>query len=111
MRLFSRVPGSRASRGSGTTAASLRAGVPTLILSMDANQTLWGGQVKKLKVGTTRRFSTTTRESLVADLRRILASDCVDRARELAAGMTKPGESAVAAADAMERFAQARCSA
>lgn len=97
--------------GSGTTAASLRAGVPTLILSMDANQTLWGGQVKKLKVGTTRRFSTTTRESLVADLRRILASDYADRARELAAGMTKPGESAVAAADAMERFAQARCSA
>src|SRR6202022_417300 len=79
--------------GSGTTAASLRAGIPTLILSMDANQTLWGGQVKRLKVGTTRRFSTTTRDSLVADLRRILAPDYVTRARELASGMTKPLES------------------
>lgn len=27
--------------GSGTTAASMRAGVPTLILSMDVNQTVW----------------------------------------------------------------------
>ncbi|OCB32604.1 hypothetical protein A9X02_24330, partial [Mycobacterium malmoense] len=34
--------------GSGTTAASLRAGVPTLILSMDANQTIWGAQLKRL---------------------------------------------------------------
>jgi UDP:flavonoid glycosyltransferase YjiC (YdhE family) len=97
--------------GSGTTAASLRAGVPTLILSMDANQTLWGGQVKRLKVGTTRRFSTTTRESLVADLCRILAPDYVTRARELASGMTKPVESVVSAADVVEKFARLRCSA
>lgn len=54
--------------GSGTTAASLRAGVPTLILSMDANQTIWGAQLKRLKVGTTRRFSATDRKSLVEDL-------------------------------------------
>ncbi|MBA0046088.1 glycosyltransferase [Mycobacterium sp. NPDC050853] len=97
--------------GSGTTAASLRAGVPTLILSMDPNQTLWGGQVKRLKVGTTRRFSAATRDSLVEDLRQILAPDYVARARELASGMTKPSESAVAAADAMEQFARSRCSA
>ena len=55
--------------GAGTTAAGLRAGVPTLILSTDLDQTLWGARVKRLKVGTARRFSTTTRESLVADLR------------------------------------------
>ena len=47
--------------GAGTTAAGLRAGVPTLILSMDLDQTLWGARVKRLKVGTARRFSTTTR--------------------------------------------------
>jgi UDP:flavonoid glycosyltransferase YjiC (YdhE family) len=94
--------------GSGTTAASMRAGVPTLILSMDANQTLWGGQVKRLKVGTTRRFSTTTRESLVADLRKILAPQYVARARELASGMSRPSESMVDAADLVERFAGTR---
>lgn len=97
--------------GSGTTAASMRAGVPTLVLSMDANQTLWGGQVKRLKVGTTRRFSTTTRDSLVTDLRRILSAECRGRARELAEEMTKPTESATAAADVIEEFARSRCAA
>ncbi|OBH81203.1 glycosyltransferase [Mycobacterium sp. E2989] len=94
--------------GSGTTAASLRAGVPTLILSMDVNQTLWGGQVKRLKVGTTRRFSATTRKSLVTDLRRILAPDYVARAREIATRMTSPSESVAKAADLAENFASLR---
>jgi UDP:flavonoid glycosyltransferase YjiC (YdhE family) len=93
--------------GSGTTAASLRAGVPTLILSMDANQALWGTQVKRMKVGTARRFSKTTRETLVADLRRILAPDYVNRARELATRMTKPADNVVTAADLVEKFASA----
>ncbi|MDV3130406.1 glycosyltransferase [Mycobacterium sp. 21AC1] len=97
--------------GSGTTAASMRAGVPTLILSMDANQTLWGAQVKKLKVGTTRRFSATTQESLVTDLRRILAPEYVERARGLANRMSKPAESAIRAGDVVEKFALATCTA
>jgi UDP:flavonoid glycosyltransferase YjiC (YdhE family) len=42
--------------GAGSTAVGLRAGVPTLILSMDVSQTIWGARVKRLKVGTTRRF-------------------------------------------------------
>ncbi len=93
--------------GSGTTAAGLRAGVPTLILSMDANQALWGTQVKRMKVGTSRRFSATTRESLVADLRRILAPEYIEGARELATRMTKPTANVVAAADVVEKFARA----
>jgi UDP:flavonoid glycosyltransferase YjiC (YdhE family) len=97
--------------GSGTTAASMRAGVPTLILSMDANQTLWGGQVKRLKIGTTRRFSATTRETLVADLREILRPQYAERASALALGMSRPVDSHVAAADVVEQFARARCSA
>jgi UDP:flavonoid glycosyltransferase YjiC (YdhE family) len=94
--------------GAGTTAASLRAGVPTLILSMDPNQTLWGAQVKRLKVGTGRRFSTTTRESLVADLRTILAPQYSTRAREIATRMTRPTESVATAADLLENFARSR---
>ena len=92
--------------GAGTTAIGLRAGVPQLILSTDLDQSLWGARVKRLKVGTARRFSTTTRESLVADLRRILAPDYVARARELATRMTKPAESVTAAADLVENFAR-----
>jgi UDP:flavonoid glycosyltransferase YjiC (YdhE family) len=88
--------------GSGTTAASLRAGVPTLILWSSADQPYWGNQLRRLKVGASRRFSTTTGESLVADLRRILAPDYVARARELATRMTKPAESVANAADLFE---------
>jgi UDP:flavonoid glycosyltransferase YjiC (YdhE family) len=94
--------------GSGTTAASLRAGVPTLILSMDVNQTLWGGRVKRLKVGTARRFSSTTCESLVTDLRRILSPEYVARARELAGQMTRPAENVAHAAALVESYAQSR---
>ena len=88
--------------GSGTTAAGLRAGVPTLILWILADQPCWGAAVKRLKVGTARRFSSTTEKSLVADLRTILAPQYVTRARELATRMTKPAESVAAAADLVE---------
>jgi len=94
--------------GAGTTAAGLRAGVPQLILWTLPDQPIWGAQVKRPKVGTARRFSTTTRESLVADLRRILAPQYVTRAREIAIRMTKPAASVAAAADLVENFARLR---
>jgi UDP:flavonoid glycosyltransferase YjiC (YdhE family) len=94
--------------GAGTTAAALRAGVPTLILWTLPDQLIWGAQVKRLKVGTARRVSTTTRESLVADLRRILAPQYVTRAREIATRMTKPTASVANAADLLENFARLR---
>jgi UDP:flavonoid glycosyltransferase YjiC (YdhE family) len=94
--------------GAGTTAAGLRAGVPTLILWMLGDQPLFGAVVKRLKVGTARRFASTTRESLVADLRTILAPHCVARAREIATRMTKPADSVAAAADLLEDFARLR---
>src|SRR6185312_1390142 len=59
--------------GAGTTAAGLRAGVPTLSLWSMSDQKIWAGQVDRLQVGTARPFSSTTRETLVADLGRILA--------------------------------------
>ncbi|MGP0080759.1 MAG: glycosyl transferase family 1, partial [Mycobacterium sp.] len=76
--------------------------------SRGGDQTLWGARVKRLKVGTARRFSATTRESLVADLRRILAPQYLTRAREIATRMTKPAESVAAAADLVEDFARLR---
>ena len=94
--------------GAGTTAVGLRAGVPTLILSMDVNQTIWGARVKQLKVGTTRRFSSVNRESLVADLRTIVAPEYRARASELARRMTKPADSIATAADMVENFARSK---
>jgi UDP:flavonoid glycosyltransferase YjiC (YdhE family) len=92
--------------GAGTTAAGLRAGVPTLVLWMADVQGIWGAAVKRLKVGTARRFSTATEKSLVADLRTILAPQYVARAREVATRMTKPAQSVSAAADLVEDFAR-----
>ena len=94
--------------GSGTTAASLRAGIPTLILWTWPDQSFFGAQLKRLKVGTARRFSTTTRESLVADLRQILAPEYAARARKLSTQMTKPAESVANAADLLEKFARSK---
>ena len=94
--------------GAGTTAIGLRAGVPTLILSTFGEQAIWGTQVKRLKVGIARRFSSTNGESLVADLRTILAPQYVARARELATRMTKPAESVTNATDLVENFARLR---
>ena len=65
-----------------------------------------GSPCQAAESGSGRRFSTTTRESLLADLRTILAPQCLTRARELASRMTKPAESVATAADLVENFAR-----
>jgi UDP:flavonoid glycosyltransferase YjiC (YdhE family) len=93
--------------GSGTTAAALRAGIPTLILfAFWLDQPIWAVAVEQLKVGSCRHFSTTTQESLVAILSEILAPQYHARAREVAAQMTKPAESLARAADLLEDAAR-----
>jgi UDP:flavonoid glycosyltransferase YjiC (YdhE family) len=94
--------------GAGTTNAGLRAGRPTLILWILPDQAAWGARVKRLKVGTGRRLSATTEETLVADLRTILAPQYLARARELATRMTTSAQSVAAAADLVENFARLR---
>ena len=86
--------------GAGTTNAGLRAGLPTLILWTlpDQETVLGSSEVKRLKVGTGRRFSTTT-PGIAA--RRICAPSWtrkyLTRARELAGRMNKPAESVAVA--------------
>jgi UDP:flavonoid glycosyltransferase YjiC (YdhE family) len=94
--------------GTGSTAAGLRAGIPTLILWTIPDQQIWAAQLKRLKVGSGRRFSNTTQNSLVADLRRILAPQYATRAREIATRMTNPATSVANAADLVENFARSR---
>lgn len=92
--------------GSSTTPIVMRAGVPQLILYWDMVHAVYGAAVKRLKVGTARRFSTATEESLLADLRTILAPEYAARARELATRITSPAQSAATAADRLEDFAR-----
>jgi len=91
--------------GTSATAAGLRAGVPSLILWKIPEQRLWGNAINRLGVGTARCFSAVTEDSLVQDLRTILGSQHVSRAREIATRMTKPAESAAKTADCVESLA------
>ena len=92
--------------GAGTLAACLRAGVPQLILWTLPDQPFFAAQLKRLKVGRGRRFSTTTQKTLVADLRRILTQQYVASAGQIATRITEPTKSAMAAADLVEDFAR-----
>ena len=90
--------------GAGTIAACLRSGVPQVGLWTLPDQWLRTSQLKRLKVGTGRRFASTTEKSLTADLRKILSPQYLARAREFATVMTTPTESVTAAADLVEAF-------
>ncbi|OMB91362.1 glycosyltransferase [Mycobacterium colombiense] len=92
--------------GSGTTAASLRAGIPTLALWSSADQPYWAAAIKRLKLGTARRFSATSQETLFADLRQILAPEYATRTREFAARMSTPAASIERTADLLEAAAR-----
>jgi vancomycin aglycone glucosyltransferase len=92
--------------GAGTTAAGLRAGIPTLILWLWLDQPMWAAGVKRLEAGFGRPFSQTSLESLVADLQLILTPHFATRAREVATYMTKPAESLARAAELLEHTAR-----
>src|SRR5271155_3485347 len=93
--------------GAGTTAAALRAGIPTLILfTVCLDQPLWAGAVKQLEVGFGRRFSETTVDTLVADLRSVLDPRYVAQARAVATQMTKTAESLARAGNLLEDTAR-----
>jgi UDP:flavonoid glycosyltransferase YjiC (YdhE family) len=90
--------------GAGTTAAGLRAGVPTLVLfSVELeDQPLWAAVVKQLGVGLGRNFLESSLKTLVADLGSVLTPQYLTRAHEVAAQMTKPAESLSSAVDLLE---------
>jgi UDP:flavonoid glycosyltransferase YjiC (YdhE family) len=88
--------------GAGTTAAGVRAGVPTVVLWVGADQPVWAAQVKRLKVGTAERFSKSTPESLANALRTVLTPDYRNRARTAAARITAPAKSTTQTADLLE---------
>lgn len=88
--------------GAGTTAASVRAGVPTVILWVGADQPVWAIQIKRLKVGTSRRFSSTTAPRLEEAVRSVLTPRVVDRAREVSELVTDAATSVTTAADLLE---------
>jgi UDP:flavonoid glycosyltransferase YjiC (YdhE family) len=103
------LPGCRAAvhhGGAGTTAAAMRAGVPSLVLCLWLDQPVWGAGITQLKIGSAQHFSEVTPHSLTDQLRLILMPDYQTRARNIADQMISPHESASRAADLVESFAQ-----
>jgi UDP:flavonoid glycosyltransferase YjiC (YdhE family) len=93
--------------GAGTTAAAMRAGVPSLVLWLWLDQPAWGAGIQQLNIGSAQRFSDVTQQSLTAQLTSILTPDYRTRARNIADEMISPHESASYAGDLVEGVAQA----
>jgi UDP:flavonoid glycosyltransferase YjiC (YdhE family) len=92
--------------GAGTVAAGVRAGVPTVVLWVSADQPVWASQINRLKVGVAQRFSRTTPGSLTKALRTALSPEYQVRASAAAARMTPPARSASTTADLLEAAAR-----
>ncbi|BBY88702.1 glycosyltransferase [Mycolicibacterium tokaiense] len=92
--------------GAGTTAAGMRAGVPTLVLWVGADQPFFANQIKRLKVGTAQRFAKTTPENLRTALRRTLSAEVMTNIRELSPRLTPANETVRMTADLLEARAR-----
>jgi UDP:flavonoid glycosyltransferase YjiC (YdhE family) len=88
--------------GAGTTAAGVRAGVPSVVLWVSADQPVWASQINRMKVGVAQRFSRTSAKSLTKALRTALSQEYRERARIAATRMTPPARSLATAADLLE---------
>lgn len=87
--------------GAGTTAASLRAGVPTIVCSVFADQPFWGTRVVDLGAGAALRFADLSAATLQAALRSALTGSAAERAAELGAQLISPRNAAQFAVDAV----------
>lgn len=88
--------------GAGTTAAGLRAGMPTMILWDVADQPIWAAAVQRVKVGTAKRFAHVKRKSLLRGVKTILQPEYAARAREISTRMSNPANAVATAADLLE---------
>ncbi|MFD0746537.1 glycosyltransferase [Phytohabitans flavus] len=93
--------------GAGTTAASIRAGLSTVICASRPDQVFWGHQLERLRAGRTLPFAAVTTRRLVATVGAVLADRSRERARELA-GRLHQEHAVVAAANLVEAVRRER---
>ncbi|MFD3458958.1 glycosyltransferase [Nocardia fluminea] len=86
--------------GAGTTAAALRAGVPQVICSVQADQPYWGQALRRLGLAATIPAKKLTAERLDALLDQVSRPDVIERAASYAADFATDGVER--AADAVE---------
>lgn len=88
--------------GAGTTAAALRAGVPSVVCWFSSDQPFWGAEVSRLGVGVSLRFRKVDAKRLAAGLRASLDPACVERARAMPSALVGAQQAADHAADVVE---------
>lgn len=91
--------------GSGTTAISAAAGIPTLVCSLIGDQAFWGDQLVRRGVGAHLSISTVPRDDLDACVDYLHDPRVQQRAEVLAAAMAAESPGVLRAADLLERHA------
>lgn len=89
--------------GAGTTAAVLRAGIPSVVGWYSADQPVWGRLLADLGVGTSIRAGRLDRDRLREALGSVLMPVVRERAAEVAPMLVTPEVAVARAADALER--------
>lgn len=88
--------------GAGTTAAAVRAGIPSVVCSVFADQPFWGSRLERLGTGTHLPFATLDVNRLTTALRQVLHPDAKDRARGLGQRLSAEPDAASRAAELIE---------
>jgi UDP:flavonoid glycosyltransferase YjiC (YdhE family) len=88
--------------GAGTTAATLRAGLPVLICAAGADQAYWGARVRALHLGSSTRLAGLDAAALTRGLDVLLDDATRRRAVALSRRLVPAEEAVAAAAAAME---------
>lgn len=85
--------------GAGTTAAGLRAALPTMVCWFSADQPFWGAALTNHGAGTSIGFTRLNEDSLASGLSVLLSGEAARCARTLADAMTPPETAIHRAAD------------
>ncbi len=88
--------------GAGTLAASLRAGLPTMVCSVWADQPFWGRRIETLGAGAHVPFKRLDAHELEAGLRRLLSDPVRERAAALGEEIRAEGDGTEVAAQLLD---------
>ncbi|WP_424809662.1 glycosyltransferase [Rhodococcus sp. 27YEA15] len=88
--------------GAGSTAASLRAGIATLVCWIGADQPLWGARIEHLGAGISVRLADMSANSWRSALARVLSTECEATAKRMSKDMTSAENAVAHSADIAE---------
>ncbi len=89
--------------GAGSVAAGLRAGAPTIVAWLSADQPLWGTILRRANLGASQRMSKVTGPWLTEALREALSPKTIEAAQSVRDQLVAPADAARAAAEVIER--------